>query len=212
MKTEQVLAVPASCLWSRVSYTEKGLIRDGIDELAPLVVRCGVFLERPAAEVDPGHKQIIPYAVIRNGEFCFLLKRKPAQSEQRLHHKLSVGVGGHINPDELRGGSDAVEDGLTRELNEELHIPTGYQTRLIGLINDDTTEVGRVHLGVLFEVVSASPDVRVRETGKMEGSWAPLEALKENYDSLETWSQIVFDAHLCREMLNSQTIEQSGHR
>jgi predicted NUDIX family phosphoesterase len=196
MKNEKVLAVPTSCLWERVMYTERGLITDGVERLANVVSRCGVFLERAAAEDDPGHKQIIPYALIRYGDSCFLLQRKSAQSEQRLHNKLSVGVGGHINPNEGPHGSDAIQDGLTREVHEELHIAAGYQSRLVGLINDDTTDVGRVHLGVLFEIVSISADVRVRETRKMQGAWAPIQALEESYGSLETWSQIVYDSHL----------------
>jgi predicted NUDIX family phosphoesterase len=118
-----------------------------------------------------------------------------------LHHKFSIGVGGHVNPSEIELGSAVIEGGLTREVNEELDIETGYQVSQVGLINDDTTDVGRVHLGVLFEVRSTSPGVHVRETEKMHGDWAPMESLKENYERLETWSQIVYDSYLCPRQL-----------
>jgi predicted NUDIX family phosphoesterase len=193
---EKVLAVPASCLWDRITYVEKGLVTEGIDEITALVARCGAFMDRPEAETDPRHKQIIPYAVIRHSERYFLLQRKSAQSEQRLHNKWSIGVGGHINPSEVVPGTDVIRVGLTREVDEELYIAPGYKERLVGLINDDTTDVGRVHLGVLFEIDSPSPDVHVRETHKMEGAWALIGHLDQSYEGLETWSQIVFDSYL----------------
>ena len=193
---EKVLVVPTASLWDSIPYIQKGLITDGVDRLAALVSREGVFLDRPEAETDPGHKQIIPYAIIRHSERYFLLQRKSTQGEHRLHHKLSIGVGGHINPSEAVPDADVIRVGLTREIDEELYIAPGYQERLLGLINDDTVEVGRVHLGVLFEVESASPDVRVRETHKMDGAWALIDQLDQSYDNLETWSQIVLDAYL----------------
>jgi predicted NUDIX family phosphoesterase len=193
---EKVLAVPKSCLWDRIAYVEKGLVTEGIDQLTTLVARCGTFMDRPEAETDPGYKQIIPYAVIRHSERYFLLQRKSTQSEHRLHNKMSIGVGGHINPSEGASDSDVIRDCLAREIDEELYIDTGYQERLVGLINDDTTEVGRVHLGVLFEIDSISSDVRVRETHKMDGAWALIGQLDQGYEGLETWSQIVFDSYL----------------
>ena len=106
MKTEKVLVVPARCLWDRVTYTKKGLITEGADQLGPVVASCGSFVERPAAETDPSYKQIIPYAVVSHSGSYFLLKRKSAQSEQRLHNKLSIGIGGHVRG-RCGGGPDS---------------------------------------------------------------------------------------------------------
>jgi len=194
--TEKVLVVPASCLWERVRHADRGLITEDVEQLSDVVAACGIFMDRPAAEADPTHKQIIPYAIVRHGDSYFLLQRKDAQGERRLHHKFSIGVGGHINPSGVALGHDAIVEGLTREIDEEIHIAPGYRERLIGLINDDTTDVGRVHIGVLFEVVSSSSDVRVRETDKMHGTWALMDRLRDTYDRLETWSQIVYDSFL----------------
>jgi len=197
VNSEEVLVVPAACLWARVKYADRELITEGIEQLATVVANCGSFLDRPAVETDPTYKQIIPYAIVRCKDSYFLLQRTPAQSEKRLHYKLSIGVGGHINPSEGALGPDAIQQGLRREIDEELQIASGYTARLIGLINDDTTDVGRVHLGVLYEIDSTSPEVQVRETHKMHGSWAPMDTLQESYDRLETWSQIVYDSFLC---------------
>ena len=196
MHSEQVLVVPTACLWDRVKYSDRGLITEGADQLAAIVTKCGRFMNRAEAETDPRFKQVIPYAIVRHNNFYFLLQRKPAQSEQRLHHKFSIGVGGHINPPSDAMGFDVIREGLAKEVQEELHIHSSYSVRLIGLINDDTTEVGRVHLGVLFEINSPSSDVHVRETNKMHGAWALVERLQETYAKLETWSQIVFDSCL----------------
>jgi predicted NUDIX family phosphoesterase len=180
--------------------------------MSALVARCGSFVDRPTAEADPDYKQIIPYAVVRHVDRYFLLRRKSAQSEQRLHDKLSIGVGGHINPPEAAAArvDDVIADGLTREINEELVIAPGYRETLIGLINDDTTEVGRVHLGILFEVDSVSLDVQVRETHKMDGTWALLDHVEQNYDRLETWSQIVFDSYLYPRFLRALRAAKAG--
>ncbi|HEX4808661.1 MAG TPA: hypothetical protein VH325_07020 [Bryobacteraceae bacterium] len=197
MEPENVLVVPTSSLWDCMGYVNKGLITQRLDQFGSLVNDFGSFVERSAAENDAAYKQIIPYAVVRHLDSYFLLQRKSAQSEQRLHNKFSLGVGGHINPAELSPDGDLIRQELTREVNEELDVASGYRERLIGLINDDTTEVGRVHLGVLFEIDSMSFDVSVREKHKMEGAWIPISRLEEIYEGLETWSQIVYDSHLC---------------
>jgi len=206
MNTERVLVVPAALLWDSVAYKPKGLITERADQLSTVVAHCGIYLDRPAAENDPSYKQIIPYAVIRHLDSYFLLQRKRTQGEQRLHDKLSIGVGGHINPSEDNQEANVIESGLARELNEEVYIGPGYEKRFIGLINDDTTEVGRVHLGVLFEIESPSNEVAVRETDKMEGKWAFMGTLQESYARLETWSQIAYDAFLSSQLCTAQSV------
>jgi predicted NUDIX family phosphoesterase len=123
---------------------------------------------------------------------------------------MSIGVGGHINPSEATPEGDLIREGLSREVHEELFICPPYQERLVGLINDDTTEVGRVHLGVLFEIDSPSLDVRVRETHKMDGAWALLAQLEQSYERLETWSQIVFDSYLYPRFLRDLRAAKAG--
>ncbi len=181
--TEQVMVVERERLAPYL--VERGLVREGLDE----ILDGHFFLDRPTAEVSPQYKQIIPYVVIRHAGQYFLLQRTQKQTEARLHLKLSIGVGGHINPD-----TPDLLDGLHKELEEEVHVAGDYDLTFAGILNDDTTEVGTVHLGAVFVLDAHDPDVTVRETEKMTGRWCAVDELRAVYESLETWSQIVFDS------------------
>jgi predicted NUDIX family phosphoesterase len=108
-----------------------------------------------------------------------------------LHHKLSLGIGGHINPD-----TPELLDGLHKELEEEVNVAGDYDLTFIGILNDDTTEVGSVHLGAVFVLDAHDGDVTVRETDKMTGRWAQRDELARERERMETWSQIVYDAFI----------------
>lgn len=170
---------------------ERGLVRERLDEILDVIVDEHFFLDRPTAEMSPQYKQIIPYVIIRHGRSYFLLQRTQKQTEARLHHKLSLGIGGHINPDtpDLIGG-------LHKELEEEVHVAGDYDLSFAGILNDDTTEVGSVHLGAVYVLEAHERDVTVRETEKMTGRWVDTADLKPLREQMETWSQIVYDALL----------------
>ncbi|HEY6213491.1 MAG TPA: hypothetical protein VIW45_14465 [Vicinamibacterales bacterium] len=185
--SEQVMVVAREDLAAYL--VERGLVREQLDEILDVINERHFFLDRPAAEVSPQYKQIIPYVIIRHGEAWYLLQRTPKQTEARLHHKLSIGVGGHINPD-----TPELLDGLQKELEEEVDVAGDYDLSFAGILNDDTTDVGSVHLGAVFVLEALDDDVRIRETEKMTGRWVGRDELAELRDRLETWSQIVFDA------------------
>ena len=128
------------------------------------VRRDGFFLRRGDAEEDPTHKQVIPYLVLRDGERWFLMRRTRAGGDARLHDLWSIGVGGHLNP-----GDGDVEGGLRREWAEE--VVAGFEPAFeaVGLLNDDTTPVGAVHVGIVFIADAAGRPVEIRETDKLEG-------------------------------------------
>jgi len=155
------------------------------------------FVDRDDAENDPSLKQIIPYVLIRCGERIMLIKRLREQSERRLWDKYSIGIGGHLNPEDGEADFfDAFLSGLKRELHEELDISTEYDCRLVGCINDDTTDVGRVHFGIVFQAQLAEDKVRIRETSKMTGEFVELNELAAIHPNMESWSKIVFDHFL----------------
>ena len=187
--TEQVMVVERERL--EAYLVEYGLVRDRLDEILETILDGHFFIDRPTAEVSPQYKQIIPYVVIRHRDTYFLLQRTQKQTEARLHHKLSLGVGGHINPD-----TPELLDGLLKELEEEVHVAGDYDLTFAGILNDDTTDVGRVHLGAVFVLEAHNDDVRVRETEKMTGRWANLEELNSVREWMETWSQIVYDEYI----------------
>lgn len=172
---------------------ERGLVREGLDEFLDRILDVHFFLDRPTAEVSPQYKQIIPYVLIRHGDSYYLLQRTVNQTEARLHLKLSLGIGGHINPD-----TPDLLDGLHKELEEEVHVAGDYDLTFAGILNDDTTEVGRVHLGAVFILETAQLTVTVRETEKMTGRWVASADLAQHREAMESWSQIAYDEIVVR--------------
>ena len=184
--TEQVMVVAREDIAAFLVH--RGLVRERTDEILDAINERHFFVDRPTAEISPHYKQIIPYVVIRRGDAFYLLQRTPKQTEARLHHKLSIGVGGHINPD-----TPELLDGLQKELEEEVEVSGDYDLSFVGILNDDSTEVGSVHLGAVFVLDAQGGDVQVRETEKMTGRWVERAELARLREQLESWSEIVHD-------------------
>ncbi len=182
---EQVLVVPRGALMDDPGW--RGVRVDGLDGFEALVAGEGRFIARPAAEVDRSLKQIIPYLVLRDGERYFLMQRTRAGADARLHDRWSIGVGGHLNPRD--GGLLA---GLRREWVEELDAAFVPEFRLVGLLNDDTTDVGSVHLGALYVADVGGRPVAIRETDKLAGAFASRDEVAGVLDRMESWSAHVF--------------------
>ena len=185
---ERVLVVPRAVVvaepWRGVRTDPTGLA----DAIAAIGVH-GRFEPRPAMEADPSYKQVIPYLVLRDAERWFLMRRTRAGTDARLHERWSIGVGGHLNPGDL----DLV-GGLRREWQEELIADFIPSFRPVGLLNDDETDVGAVHIGVVYEADAAGRPVAVREIDKLAGSFANETDVAAVRDRLESWSELVFDA------------------
>jgi predicted NUDIX family phosphoesterase len=183
---ELVLVVARSILMADPGW--RGISRDALEERLALIGSAGHLVPRGEAERDRSRKQIIPYVVVRDGPRVFLMRRSRAGVDTRLHDRYTIGVGGHVGPAD--GG---FEGGLRREWDEEIEAAFAPDFRLVGLLNDDTTEVGSVHLGIVYVVDAAGRAVAIRETRKLSGSFVePLEA-KAVRDRMETWSAIVLD-------------------
>lgn len=151
------------------------------------------FMDRAEAENDPGHKQLIPYCVFRCGDRILHYTRGKAGGESRLHAKISVGVGGHVNPVDTgngRTGAAAYHAAVTREIEEELDLPEAHEHRIIGLLNDETNPVGQVHLGIVHLVDLKSDAVASREDALTDLGFTALTDLNGAwFERLETWSQ-----------------------
>jgi predicted NUDIX family phosphoesterase len=150
------------------------------------------FMDRAVAEDDPSHKQLIPYCIFRCGDRLLHYTRGKSGGESRLHAKISVGVGGHINPVDTGGGKtgpDAYHAAVTREIDEELNLHEKHEHRIIALLNDDSNPVGQVHLGIVHIVDLHSDEVSSREDALADLGFSPLAMLNgERYAELETWS------------------------
>jgi predicted NUDIX family phosphoesterase len=184
--TELVYVVPRATVIAGDGWL--GIRRDGAESILATIAIAGRFEPRPAMESDPSFKQVIPYLVLRDGPDWFLMQRTRAGGDSRLHDRWSIGVGGHLNP-----GDADLAGGLAREWREELVAAFEPDYRFVGLLNDDTTDVGRVHLGVVFVADARGRPVAVRETDKLVGGFAPAAIVRSVRDRLETWSRIVFD-------------------
>lgn len=155
------------------------------------------FLPRAQAENDPTHKQIIPYALIVHGDTVLHYVRGKKAGEQRLVAKGSIGIGGHMNDtDESLFAWDehAYRAGVEREVNEEIKIDSPFEDRIVALLNDDTTEVGRVHLGIVHVFRLAEPRVEKREAMITNVAFLKKDELHARRENLETWSQLCVDS------------------
>ena len=184
--SELVYVVPREALIDGEGWL--GIRAEGAETLLKVIAETGRFAPRAAMELDPAFKQVIPYLVLRDAERWFLMRRTRAGGDARLHDRWSIGVGGHLNP-----GDADLDGGLAREWREELVAGFDPSPRLIGLLNDDTTEVGRVHLGVVYLADAAGRPVGVRETDKLTGSFVDGATVRAVEDDLETWSRIAFE-------------------
>jgi predicted NUDIX family phosphoesterase len=202
MKTESVMVVPASAFASFGYFQGFRFLRWPAEEhLAELLSQANIaYRPRPEVEVDPSFKQIIPYCIFQytgaDGRVTlFQYRRGRGQGETRLHAKRSIGVGGHISAEDgaTHPSADPYQEGLRRELAEEVSIETSYYGGCVGMINDDQTDVGRVHLGIvhLFEV--AEPAVFPREADLLDAVFCPLDELLAQKDEFENWSQLCLE-------------------
>jgi len=196
---EQVLVVPTS-VFEEIGYfqgfsvdTEKYVERLlGSDQLC--------FLPRDEVEVDPSYKQLIPYVIFRQkssfGDFLFAYTRGKGMGEARLHAKKSVGVGGHISSTDVAADSTSIyQEGMNRELQEEVTIDSEIVSKqVVGILNDDTNDVGKVHLGIVHLFDVTEPSVTPNEEDILEAGFYPTAEILEKIDGFETWSQIAIKA------------------
>ena len=185
---ELVYAVARDTLFDGVPAW-RGVRPDHAAEILKRVEEAGMYVPRASAESDRTLKQIIPYLVLRDGDRIFLMKRTRAGGDARLHDRYTIGIGGHLNP-----GDDSALSGLEREWHEELEAAFVPQFRFLGLLNDDTVDVGVHHLGLVYLAEASGRSVGVRETDKLSGSFERIEVVRAAYDLMETWSQLVLDA------------------
>lgn len=173
-----------------------------VDRYLPAVLGCGELAYRPRGQMeeDPSFKQLIPYCLFRHTDEhgvvrLFNYRRGGGSGEERLRAKRSVGVGGHIST--LDG--DASRDdppqqvyrrGLERELAEEVSVDSPSHESCVGLINDEATPVGRVHLGVVHVFDLQAPAVTPREEDIQDTGFTPLEVIASDLACYESWSQI----------------------
>ena len=198
--TERVLVVPTE-VFHRLGHFQG--FTDQVDRYLGDLLSGRHVSYRPRHEVeeDPSFKQLIPYMIFRHRDgrgrqSVFQYTRGTGQGEGRLHSKRSVGIGGHISVTDAQvdGRANPYEEGMRRELQEEVIVETPYTARCVGLINDDQTAVGRVHLGVVHLLDVQEPAVRPREEEIIQSGFRPVEEILADLSGFETWSEICMRA------------------
>jgi predicted NUDIX family phosphoesterase len=197
---ERILVVPTQ-LFHDLGYFQ-GFSRE-IDRYWPRLVDGDhvAYRARGEMESDPTFKQLIPYVIFRWTDgagtvHLFEYLRGSGQGEKRLHAKRSVGVGGHISSIDADAGHDhdVYREGMRRELEEEVAIETEYTESVVGLINDDETPVGQVHLGMVHLCDVDLPRVRPREADILEPRFTPVAEILTRLEEFESWSAIAVRA------------------
>ncbi|HUP79246.1 MAG TPA: phosphoesterase [Pirellula sp.] len=191
-KDEEVLVIPAQLLDKLGPFSG---FQPNVDRyLSTILDRSNQsFRPRSLVETDPSFKQLIPYVILEcndaMGTRVFQYTRGKGQGEKRLHALRSIGIGGHISVEDATG-DDWYRTGMQRELEEEVCIECNGQQRIVGLIYDNSTEVGRVHLGIVHIMQLSSCKVQTREDHLEDSGFQSVETIKSELNRLENWSQL----------------------
>jgi predicted NUDIX family phosphoesterase len=185
---EQILVVKRPLLLGTTSW--QGLKKENLDHYLSIIQNHQEFLPRAAMEVDPTYKQIIPYLIFKYQDRYFLMQRSANASEQRLQNKFSLGIGGHIRKEDMIGKT--IFDWAQREFYEEVSYQGALTIEPLGVLNDDSNDVGKVHIGLVLLLQGDSDNIHIKSELK-SGRLVTLEECKEKSDLLETWSHSVLN-------------------
>ena len=197
-KDEEMILVVPTAQFREIGYFQ-GFCANPGRYLGKLLAPDNVqFRRRGDMENDPSYKQLIPYMLFTwknpetERESVFGYVRGEGMGEERLHHLMSVGVGGHINATDKEAGAgcDFYRKGLMRELHEEVVLGSDYVEKCVGLINDDSTEVGKVHLGVVHQFRLERPNLKANEPDLVESGFFDIQELLTGGRAFESWSEI----------------------
>jgi predicted NUDIX family phosphoesterase len=190
---ERVLVIPTSVFQEAGVF--QGLSRRVDHYLPRLLDALNLsYMARAQAESDPSYKQLIPYAILRWQNQVFHYMRGKRATETRLRALRSIGVGGHISAGDGNLFESQYRDAMLREVAEEVYLDSPYEEQCLGLINDDSTPVGQVHLGIVHIFDLKEPNVRRREQALTQAGFTPVDELLSQRDEFETWSQFALDA------------------
>lgn len=195
---EQVLVIPTALAQKLAPKSFNMPSATNQESIIKVILDNHSFREREEAEKNYDFKQVIPYVVLSHTGRYLLTQRTSQQQEKRLHNLFSIGQGGHVN--DLDFGTPTTSPiiaGMLREVREEFHLDDDLENRwLAGIINDNSTDVGKVHLGLMFAISLKVEQFSVAETGKHIARWASVKELSEHYDAMEPWSKILMDQWL----------------
>lgn len=183
---ELVLGLPRAAVPGGLGW--RGVRAASLTPYLDALRRAGEFRPRGEAEHDPAWKQVIPYLALHDGDNLFLMRRTRAGADERLHDRYSIGIGGHLNPED-----GDPQGGLRREWAEEIEARFVPEFEPLGVLNDDENPVGAVHLGLVYSADAGGRPVTIRERDKLTGEFATYADVADVAELLETWSALLFD-------------------
>jgi predicted NUDIX family phosphoesterase len=185
---EKILVIPTKAIvqesFCGIKKLQEPLLRQTISSQ-------GSFMCRNLAEQDTNFKQIIPYLIYRFKDKFFLMQRSAKASETRLKSKYSLGIGGHVRKEDLTAAGSLLSL-AEREFHEEINFSGNYKAKFLGLLNDDSNPVGKVHSGLIYLLEGDTDNISIKSE-LTSGFLMTFKELKTFYNSMETWSQIVMD-------------------
>ncbi len=188
---EHILVVRRSVLFPNESW--QGIKKVDFDHYIHIIGHQKEFYPRTIMEHNPIYKQIIPYLIFEHNNKFFLMQRKANASEVRLQNKYSLGIGGHIRKEDLdTTGVNPIFDWAKREFHEEIEYNGSLEIEPLGILNDDSNDVGKVHLGFVFLLHGNSDQISIKSELK-SGLLVPLSACLPFKNAMESWSQFALE-------------------
>lgn len=185
---EQILVVKRSDLFGTTPAFQ-GLHAEPLRHTLETIAEKKEFLPRPAMEVDETYKQIIPYLIFNVDDRYFIMQRQAKASEQRLKNKYTLGIGGHIRKEDM--ASESIFDWASREFHEEVNYNGPLSFEPLGVLNDDSNEVGKVHIGLVLLIKGEHDAISIKSELK-SGVLLSLNQMKSYVEDMESWSQTVY--------------------
>lgn len=185
---EQILVVKRSTLFPDESWN--GIKKVNFDYYISLIEAHKEFHSRGTMETDPTYKQIIPYLIFTHGGKLFVMQRDKKASETRLQSKFSLGIGGHIRETDMK--TNSIIDWATREFHEEVSYDGQLTVEPLGLLNDDSTDVGKVHIGFVLLLHGEHDRISIKSE-LQSGQMMNQDLCNQHRDKMETWSKFVLD-------------------
>jgi len=192
---EQILVIKSDILFKNGKW--QGLKTNNLDYYVDLIKKNSEFKRRGDMENDPSWQQIIPYILFNYQDKYFLYKYLKKAGEQRLKNDYIIGVGGHINLEDVKGKKDILEAGRDREWDEEVEYKDKFlEKKLVGILNDDRRPVEEVHLGLVYVFKGNTPNISVKEIDKMAGRLFGPEELADKAGNTEGWAPIIYNEYI----------------
>lgn len=194
-KNEKVLVVASDVVFKNTHW--QGLKTENLDYYLNLIKNNFQFKLQSEVENDSSWQQVISYIVFNFQDKYFLYRYLGKASEKRLKNDYLLGIGGHINPIDLKSGEDILEVGAMREWNEEVVYKGNLlEKKLIGVLNDEKRPVEAVHLGLVYLFRGDSPEIFVKEKDVLEGKLIKLKDLAQYVENTGGWAPIVYQEYL----------------